>query len=86
MDCSIYNADKIKNAAPNISIVIGGINTRKNAEILLKNFPQFDIAMWGEGEISIIELARTIESQENNYQSIPNIAYRAREHKNIKQQ
>lgn len=75
-------AEKIKNTAPNIPIIIGGINTKKNAEVMLKNFPQFDIAMWGEGEMSIIELARTIDNKENNYQSIPNIAYR--EHDNIK--
>lgn len=38
--------------------------------------------MWGEGEMSIVELAKTIENRDYNFQTIPNIAYR--EQNNIK--
>jgi len=69
-------AEKIKRIAPNIPIIIGGINTKKNAQAFLENFPQFDIAMWGEGEEPLRSLVKAICSNNNDYDSIPNIAYR----------
>lgn len=69
-------ADKIKKIAPEIPIVIGGINTKKNAQVFLDNFSQFDIAVWGEGEEPLIQLAKTIESGEKDYSNTNNIAYR----------
>jgi radical SAM superfamily enzyme YgiQ (UPF0313 family) len=69
-------ADKIKKIAPNIPILIGGINTKENAKVFLENFLQFDIAMWGEGEMPLVELVNTINSDRNDYINVNNIAYR----------
>ncbi len=37
----------------------------KEAKAFLKNFPEFDIAVWGEGEIPIIQLVDIIENGGN---------------------
>jgi len=69
-------ADKIKRIAPNTPIVIGGINTKDTAKAFLQNFPQFDIAVWGEGEMPLIEIVNTINSGTNDYKNVNNIACR----------
>jgi len=58
-------AEKIKKIAPNIPIVIGGINTAKEAKTFLENFKQFDIAIWGEGEIPLGELTFFLSNSKN---------------------
>ena len=59
-------AKKIKKRNTNIPIVIGGINTDKVAKAFLDNFKQFDIAIWGEGEIPLLALTRFFLGT-NNY-------------------
>ena len=49
-------AEKIKKRASNMPIVIGGINTSEISKLFLDHFNQFDIAIWGEGEIPLEEL------------------------------
>lgn len=58
-------AEKIKKRAPNMPIVIGGINTAKEAKAFLENFKQFDIAIWGEGEIPLKELTFCLSNSKN---------------------
>jgi radical SAM superfamily enzyme YgiQ (UPF0313 family) len=55
-------AEKIKKRYPNIPIVIGGINTAKEAKAFLDNFKQFDIAIWGEGEVPLSELTKFLSN------------------------
>ncbi len=69
-------ANKIKKLSPNTVIIIGGINTKNNALAFLENFPQFDIAMWGEGEEPLHHLLKVINNNSHDYESVPNIAYR----------
>jgi radical SAM superfamily enzyme YgiQ (UPF0313 family) len=69
-------AEKIKKIAPDTPILIGGINTKKTAKIFLENFPQFDLAIWGEGEKPLIELVDAIKNGNNEYSKVGNIAYR----------
>jgi len=69
-------ADKIKQKAPNMPVVVGGINTKETAQAFLQNFPQFDIAVWGEGEMPLIEIVDVINSGINDYKNVSNIAYR----------
>ena len=70
---------RLKKEFPNIPIVIGGINHKNAAESFLYNFNAFDIAMWGEGEYSLLSLTKQIESEKYDLNLIPNIAYRREE-------
>lgn len=75
--CSSIIAEKIKKHCPSAITVIGGIGTRNAAVAYLKNFPQFDIAMWGEGEAPLLHLTNII--RERAFDQLPyveNIAYR----------
>lgn len=70
-------AKKIKERDVEIPIVIGGINTEKGSIGFLNSFPQFDVAMWGEGELAILELARMINKESPlDFSKIGNIAFR----------
>lgn len=51
-----YYRRKIKEKSPSAVIVVGGIGTKEAAIAYLQNFAQFDIAMWGEGEIPLLHL------------------------------
>lgn len=63
-------AEKLKIKYTNIPIVIGGINTKNGAISFLNSFRQFDIAMWGEGELAILELAKVIDKVSTIVQEI----------------
>ncbi len=68
-------AQKIKSLYPDIPILAGGISNRRIAKLFLENFTQFDVAMWGEGEYTIAEITRAIESG-FPLDNVGNIAYR----------
>lgn len=53
----------LKNESPMTTQVIGGIGNPELAEVFLKVFPYFDISLWGEGEISIVQTAVSLEIQ-----------------------
>lgn len=75
--CSSIIAEKIKEKNPSAVIVVGGIGTKEAAIAYLQNFAQFDIAMWGEGEIPLLHLTEKIsEDKTDELSSIGNIAYR----------
>lgn len=74
--CSSIIAKKIKEINPSIPIVIGGIGTKYAAKAYLENFPQFDFALWGEGENSLTLLAKALQENENKYDLLPNLVYR----------
>lgn len=70
-------AKKIKKDYPSIPIVVGGINLKDNALSFLNNFPQFDFAIWGEGEFPLLELSDYLASNSNmEISSISNLAYK----------
>ncbi len=69
-------ADKIKTKRPNSIIVVGGINTKEAAVVYLENFNQFDFAMWGEGELPLLQLSEFIEHNRYDFFKIKHIAYR----------
>ena len=70
---------KLKKIFPHIPIIVGGIISKKAAESFLYNFHQFDIAMWGEGEFSLLELTQQIKDGDSHFSDIPRIAYRDKE-------
>lgn len=76
LPASIISA-KIKNKYPNARYLIGGIGTYKTAVKILEYFPQFDCALWGEGENALTDVIRAyISNSISGLSSIPNIAYR----------
>ena len=75
--CSSIVAEKIKYQCPSAITVIGGIGTKNTAVAFLKNFPQFDIAMWGEGEAPLLQLTNIIRDRTfDQLSQVGNIAYR----------
>lgn len=67
-------AKEIKILYPNCKIAIGGIGNPNLAKAFLQNFPQFDFALWGEGEISLVKLAFNLD----NPAIVPHMAYRVK--------
>lgn len=74
--CSSIIAKKIKELNSNVPVVIGGIGTKESAMAYLDNFPQFDIALWGEGESSISELAKQLKENNFTFEKYNGIVYR----------
>lgn len=75
--CSSIIAEKIKYLHPKAIIIIGGIGTKKAAIEFLRNFQQFDIAIWGEGEAPLLQLSNYISKKTDvQLSAIANIAYR----------
>ncbi|MCS2221621.1 radical SAM protein [Bacteroides fragilis] len=80
--CATIIAKKIKTINSHIPIVIGGIGTKESAVSFLRNFKQFDIALWGEGENNLLQLTRYLNNRHyetNTISNIPNTAYSAGE-------
>jgi radical SAM superfamily enzyme YgiQ (UPF0313 family) len=69
-------AEKVKIKSPSTPIIIGGIETKNSAKAYMENFEQFDFAIWGEGEESLLMLVNALNSNINNFNDIPNIAFR----------
>jgi len=58
-------AKQIKQREPEVITIIGGAHTTAVPLETLARFPQFDIGVIGEGEITIVELIETLESRGN---------------------
>lgn len=75
--CASIIAEKIKQHYPNAKIVIGGIGNRQSAIEYLKNFRQFDFAIWGEGEYPLLQLSNIIrDDAESKISDVANLVYR----------
>lgn len=77
--CGSIIAKKIKKTKPHLPIIIGGIGTKESAVSFLKNFEQFDIALWGEGEHNLLQLTKSLSQDciiREDLLKIPNLAYR----------
>lgn len=67
---SAYIASRIKARAPHVKVVVGGAEaTGALGASLLEHFPQFDYACSGEGEQSLLALARALAS--GDWTSVP---------------
>ena len=71
-------AKKIKERTPDIPIIIGGIGRKDTAVAFIDNFPQFDLAIWGEGEFTLEQVAKLLSNNVSvqNIEEIPHVAYR----------
>lgn len=71
-------AKLVKEINPNIKIVVGGIGNRNMAIAYLNSFSEFDFALWGEGEFSLLQLSNALQKEDidSNLCKIPHLAYR----------
>lgn len=58
-------AGEVKKQNPNMTIVFGGYHATFNTDRILKKYPFVDIIVRGEGEITILDLARQLEKSRN---------------------
>lgn len=63
----LYNSDilarEIKQLYPNVICCLGGIDTKAEAIASLDNFPVFDHALWGEGEMTILAYIKSLNGK-----------------------
>lgn len=64
---------------PNVKLVLGGGIVTADPVTTMKAFPEVDFGVVGEGEITICELLRHIETQRQSFDCICGIAYRTGE-------
>lgn len=73
----LHYAKMIKNGFPDVSIVIGGIHPTIFPTEILTNCPSIDYVILGEGEESIVQLARVLEYYSlDELEQIDGLAYR----------
>lgn len=58
-------AGEVKKQTPNMTIVFGGYHATFNADRILRKYPFVDIIVRGEGEITILDLAKQLEKRRN---------------------
>ncbi|MBU7000609.1 MAG: radical SAM protein [Theionarchaea archaeon] len=73
LNCYIWR--RLKQLNPNITIVIGGLDTREEAVKAMETFRDVDCAIWGEGECPLREL---ITRDTDGMDEVPRLIYRKR--------
>ena len=73
-------ATLLKEKAPNIATVLGGAHSCTIGARLLDSYPALDYLVIGEGENTMLELAR---AGFNNVETIPGVAYRGADGKGV---
>lgn len=68
-------AKKIKRILPETVIIVGGPHIASMGPETIKRFPEFDIAVVGEGECILIDLLQTLENKEDLF-AVSGIIYR----------
>lgn len=68
-------ARQIKQSLPETLIIVGGPHISSLGHETMRRFPEFDIAVVGEGELTLVELLEAIQ-QEKSLGSIEGILYR----------
>lgn len=66
-----YIWKKLKEENPNITIVVGGLDTKEEAFTLMRMFNDIDCAVYGEGEYSLQQLV-----QSDTLAEVPQVVYR----------
>jgi radical SAM superfamily enzyme YgiQ (UPF0313 family) len=66
----------IKRHFPQARIVIGGLRNRDKAEALLGICPDFDFAIWGEGEYPLLALCQALDAPARDFTAVPRLLYR----------
>ena len=66
---------RIKAARPEIKILVGGPHISSMGYETLERFPEFDVAVVGEGEVILSQLLRKLDNNQSP-RDVPNIIYR----------
>lgn len=66
----------VKKVSPATKVVIGGIGTKDEAVAIMKNFPHYDYAVWGEGEYPLLQLYKSLLKEKEEITEIPHLVYR----------
>jgi anaerobic magnesium-protoporphyrin IX monomethyl ester cyclase len=69
-------AGKLRKASPKIHITVGGAHPSIFYKDILKNCPEFDSVIVGEGEEQIVALSHCVENHSNDFDKIHSFAYR----------
>jgi anaerobic magnesium-protoporphyrin IX monomethyl ester cyclase len=73
-------AEKIKKQRPKLPIILGGVHLSALPEETMKLFPQFDIGVIGEGEVTIIELLKCLRGRKN-LKNVCGLIYRQKDNR-----
>lgn len=68
-------AAAIKSVRPQATIVVGGVHPTALPAETLRDFPAFDLAVFGEGEVTLVELVRALGARAD-LATIPGLAWR----------
>ncbi len=68
-------ARQIKQAHPEVQILLGGFTASLFADEILRNFPFIDFVIRGDAEVPLLELVHHHDS-DGRYNNIPNLSYR----------
>src|SRR5258708_14289966 len=66
---------KIKSVCPEIKILVGGPHISSMGHETMERFPEFDVAVVGEGEVVMSKLLKQLDV-DGDLDSVPNIIYR----------
>jgi len=66
---------QVKEKVPEIKTILGGVHLTASPVETMKQFPQFDIGVVGEGEATLVELIKALE-ENSDYKSVPGIVCR----------
>jgi anaerobic magnesium-protoporphyrin IX monomethyl ester cyclase len=79
VDHALTVLERIKTLDPDIPTVLGGPHATFCAADILASFPQVDAVVRGEGERSLVALARAVEDR-SPWNRVPGIAFREKNH------
>jgi len=72
---SLYIAQEVKKKLPNIKIIVGGPEVTLETKYILNN-PVVNIGCIGEGEITFVEIIKSVFNGQNDYANVKGIFYR----------
>lgn len=81
--CDEYNINKllhvaemVKKAIPSIAIIFGGMEVSFHTRVFMKDHPQVDYVIRGEGERVLFNFIKSIMNYEYDFENIAGLAYR----------
>jgi len=69
-------AEYIKSKNQNIKVVLGGMGSKDSAIAYLKASANFDFAIWGEGEVPLVDLYNKLSQEQQDFEDIERIAFK----------
>ncbi len=69
-------ATKIKNACPNVVILLGGFTASRFPAEILENFPAVDAIIAGDAEAGVVPFAKAVLSGSRDFAAVPNCVWR----------